>query len=284
MSNRSPLLNSYSFEPIGFFHTRAVRPYEAPRQATIGTEVGEIILNPHQLFEQALVGLEEFERIWIIYLFHHNQSHWKPMVQPPRSLQGEKYGLFATRAPYRPNPIGISCTRLLSIDRLKLKVQGSDLLDGTPILDIKPYIPYADAFPDSVAGWTERVQDALYKLQISPIVQAKMDWLSPRLNLDLEEFLNKHLTHLPKDSRHKRVRCAGSPELWIISLRTWRFLFQINEEQRSITVSELYSGYSQSDCEDLSSDPYSDKELHRSFLAQFPSSTLPEEHFRHLHR
>ena len=141
-----------NFTPIGTYHSEAKAPYEAARQPLerIQTQ-GEIVLESGQQFEQALEDLEGFERIWVIYVFHHN-NHWKPKVLPPRGSD-HKVGVFASRAPYRPNPIGISCVKLVKIVGLKITIEGTDLLDGTPVLDIKPYLPYADAFPESRTGW-----------------------------------------------------------------------------------------------------------------------------------
>ena len=137
-------MTSFSCEPIGYFHSNAQERYNLPSQPGVldGSE-GKIILNPHCHFEQALEDLKGFDRIWVVFWFHRNES-WKPKVLPPRG--GIKRGLFATRSPHRPNPIGISCLELKEIHGLELIVKNHDLLDGTPILDIKPYLVYADSF------------------------------------------------------------------------------------------------------------------------------------------
>src|SRR5688572_21498460 len=107
-----------TLNPIGTFHTDSKFPYEARRQAAADSanSLGEIRLEPGQDFEQALEDLEGFERIWIVYQFHHN-SEWKPKVMPPRGPR-IKRGVFATRAPYRPNPLGLSCVRLVRVEGL----------------------------------------------------------------------------------------------------------------------------------------------------------------------
>jgi tRNA-Thr(GGU) m(6)t(6)A37 methyltransferase TsaA len=104
-------------------------------------------LERNRNFEQALKDLEGFERIWVIYLFHLNDS-WKPMVTPPRN-KGKKVGVFASRSPHRPNGIGLSCVTLNRIEGLNIYISNSDILDGSPVLDIKPYLPWSDSFPDS---------------------------------------------------------------------------------------------------------------------------------------
>ena len=122
------------FEPIGTFHCTARYPYDAARQSPIAESNGGcVLLEIGHNHEQALQDLEGFSHIWLIYVFHHNPN-WRPMVQPPRASR--KVGVFASRAPYRPNPIGLSCVELISIQGLCVNVGPHDLLDGTPILDI----------------------------------------------------------------------------------------------------------------------------------------------------
>ena len=119
---------------------------------------------PGNNFEQALDDIEGMERLWLIYLFHRNQG-WKPKVMPPRG--DKKRGLFATRSPHRPNSIGMSCVRLESREGRKLWVSEYDLLDRTPILDVKPYLPYADSFPDAKTGWLEGLEDDEFEIEWS---------------------------------------------------------------------------------------------------------------------
>ena len=102
-------------------------------------------------FDQALADLEGFSHIWVIYWMHLNQG-WNPTVVPPRGPKTRR-GLFATRAPHRPNSIGLSAVRLKKIEGRTLYVEGHDMLDATPVLDIKPYIPFTDAHPDATSGW-----------------------------------------------------------------------------------------------------------------------------------
>lgn len=114
---------------------------------------------PAALPAEALHDLEGMERIWILAHLHLNQG-FNPKVTPPRGPK-VKRGLLATRAPHRPNPIGLSAVELLGISGHRLSLGPCDLIDGTPILDIKPYIPYADAFPESRAGWVDALDPSL---------------------------------------------------------------------------------------------------------------------------
>lgn len=145
---------------IGYVRSPYKERFGTPRQPvvteqTLGDQAqpATIELLPRMNFDQALIGLEDFEYIWLITWMHLNAG-WNPMVQPPRGPK-QKVGLFATRSPHRPNPIALSAVKLVQITGRKIEVQGIDLLDGTPVLDIKPYVPYADAFPDARAGWLD---------------------------------------------------------------------------------------------------------------------------------
>ena len=112
-------------------------------------------MDAEQIPAIALADLAGIDRIWVLSWLHRGGT-WAPVVRPPRGTR-ERRGLFATRSPDRPNPLGLSAVRLVRIEGCNLHVRGIDLLDGTPILDVKPYIPYADAFPESKAGWIDQI-------------------------------------------------------------------------------------------------------------------------------
>lgn len=154
----------YTYRPIGILASPYVRRIDAPHQGTVveGTETGEAAVATLELAdwldEQVVQDLSGFERIWLIFAFHQSEG-WKSTVKPPRG--GPKRGVLATRSPHRPNGIGLSAVELLKIEGRTLYLRGVDLLDGTPVLDIKPYVPYADAFPGSKAGWIDELDAAL---------------------------------------------------------------------------------------------------------------------------
>ena len=154
----------YRYCPIGILHSPYTRRIDAPHQSTVvaGTESGEAVIATLELAdwldEQVLQDLQGFERVWLIFAFHLSEG-WKPMVKPPRG--GPKRGVLATRSPHRPNAIGLSAVELLQVEGRTLQLRGVDLLDGTPVLDIKPYVPYADAFPGSKAGWIDELDARL---------------------------------------------------------------------------------------------------------------------------
>lgn len=143
-----------------------------PRQSGLVEELrATVVFEPEYRSPDALRGLEDFSHLWLIWQFSEAvRDKWSPTVRPPRLGGNTRMGVFATRSPFRPNPIGLSCVRLEGIRREPelghvLEVSGADLMDGTPILDIKPYIPYADCHPDAAEGFTGQTQS--HHLQVA---------------------------------------------------------------------------------------------------------------------
>lgn len=144
-----------------------------PRQSGLVEELSaEIVFEPEYRSPDAVRGLEEFSHIWLIWEFSETaRSTWSPTVRPPRLGGNQRIGVFATRSPYRPNPVGLSCVKL---DRVQLDgkdgpilhVRGADLMDGTPIYDIKPYLPYADCHPDAVGGFAAQKPEEKLQVEI----------------------------------------------------------------------------------------------------------------------
>lgn len=147
---------------------RIRNPYDGkfgiPRQSGLAEEVvSEIIFEPEYRVAEALRGIEEFSHLWLIWAFDRaERKAWSPTVRPPRLGGNRRVGVFATRSPYRPNAIGLSCVKLLGVEKgkdgLVLKVAGADLMNGTPIYDIKPYLPYADCRPEATGGFTDSTE------------------------------------------------------------------------------------------------------------------------------
>ena len=145
---------------IAHVHTDFATKFGVPRQSGLVEELtGEIVFEPEFRQPEAFLGLEEYSHLWLIWDFSEvKKKNWSATVHPPRLGGKEKRGVFATRSPFRPNPIGLSCVKLLDIitegeDAPKLIVAGVDLMDGTPVYDIKPYLPYADAVKDAQGGF-----------------------------------------------------------------------------------------------------------------------------------
>lgn len=151
------LRGPFALTPIGWVSSPYQRRFGTPQQASAvdSNRDAVLILDPELIPPEALRDLTGIERIWIVSLLHQSGT-WGPLVRPPRGAR-VKRSLFATRSPDRPNPLGLSAVELVRVDGTNLHVRGIDLLDGTPILDLKPYIPYADAFPNSRAGWIDEI-------------------------------------------------------------------------------------------------------------------------------
>lgn len=142
-----------------------------PRQSGLVQELrSTIVFEPEYRNADALRGLEDFSHIWLIWQFSEAvRPDWSPTVRPPRLGGNTRMGVFATRSPFRPNEIGLSCVKLIGIEQTKdagtvIHVAGADLMDGTPILDIKPYIPYSDCHPEATGGFTDNAGDFLLKV------------------------------------------------------------------------------------------------------------------------
>lgn len=145
---------------IARIHTDFPTKFGIPRQSgLVGELLGEIVFEPEYRRAEALLGIEEFSHLWLLWEFSEaRRDNWSATVSPPRLGGREKRGVFATRSPFRPNAIGLSCVKLEQVilegrDAPKLIVSGADLMDGTPIYDIKPYLPYADAHPEAEGGF-----------------------------------------------------------------------------------------------------------------------------------
>lgn len=164
------MADSYTLRPIACVRSPYAHRIDAPHQPTVvaGTETGAQAQARIEFVDdfpgEALHDLAGFERLWLIFVFDRSQG-WKPKVRPPRG--GGQRGVLATRSPHRPNAIGLSAVELVAVEERALVVRGIDLLDGTPILDIKPYVPYADAFPAARAGWIDTI-DATQGRQSAP--------------------------------------------------------------------------------------------------------------------
>lgn len=152
-----------------------ISPYRSkfgiPRQSGVANEVkAKIVFEPDFREPEAVRGLEDFSHIWLIWKFSESvRDKWSPTVRPPRLGGNTRMGVFATRSPFRPNPIGLSCVELERVELDEklgpvLHIKGADLLDGTPIFDIKPYIPYADARPSASGGFTDKSE--FHKLNV----------------------------------------------------------------------------------------------------------------------
>lgn len=161
-------------QPIAHIESCFPTKFGIPRQAGIVDTPARIVFEPPYRIADALRGLEDFDYIWLIWIFSQSEGHnWSPTVRPPRLGGNRRMGVFATRSPFRPNPIGLSSVRLLSIETDPqlgpvLNISGADLMDGTPILDIKPYLPYTDSHPQARSGFAPTAADTLLHVEYNP--------------------------------------------------------------------------------------------------------------------
>ena len=266
--------------PIGTFYGDAVYKYDAPRQGRLfAGHPGRIELNAGQNFEMALRDLEGFDRIWVIFQFHENGG-WRPTTRPPVPPKGkDRVGTFASRSPYRPNPIGLSCVRLLKVDGLTLYVDEADLLNGTPVLDIKPYIPMADAFPDAKAGWVEEQVGEPWIVEMSETFAAQSRWIAEHGGFDLESFARVQLSrgNFSKDifdGSRRRLILDKNSKTGVLAYRTFRIHFSYDELNSRVSLRHIASGYTPEELKLGAEDKYGDKDLHRNFLEGFSKATL----------
>lgn len=153
-------MNEYIIKPIAYIKNALNTKFGVPRQSGLAKElISEIVFQPEYRVADALRGITDFSHIWLIWGFSEaRRDDWSPTVRPPRLGGNERVGVFATRSPYRPNSLALSCVKILSVEHREglgevLIVSGADLMNGTPIYDIKPYLPYADCIPEASGGF-----------------------------------------------------------------------------------------------------------------------------------
>lgn len=185
---------------IAKIYTEFDEKFGIPRQSGIINEtIGKIVFEPEYRIPESLRGIEGYSHLWLIWQFSESiRDDWSPTVRPPRLGGNKRMGVFATRSPFRPNPIGLSSVRLLEVrktekDGLCLVVSGADILSGTPIYDIKPYLAYTDSHPDAIGGFADDVQN--YSIEVE-----FCDGVSDKLSDDEIKKLEKVLAHDPRPS------------------------------------------------------------------------------------
>ena len=185
---------------IGHIHTEFATKFGVPRQSGLAPDLmAKIVFEPEYRNADALRGLQDYSHLWLIWQFSRAvRSTWSPTVRPPRLGGNTRMGVFATRSPFRPNSLGLSCVRLLGVEETEefgtvLQVGGADLMDGTPIFDIKPYIPYSDSFPEALGGFTDHAGDFLLKVVFA---EDLLDRVAP----DTQQALIGVLSHDPRPS------------------------------------------------------------------------------------
>jgi tRNA (adenine37-N6)-methyltransferase len=259
-------VHTLTLHPIGYVESPHRVRADAPRQARVAADVeGALVLAPGRGFEDALVDLERFTHVWVIFGFHLNEG-WRPKVAPPRSHK--KRGVFATRSPYRPNPLGLSAVRLLGVDGLRVRVAELDILDGSPIYDIKPYVAWADAIAPAGEGWlgdeARRPDDPgpRYEVRLGPLAERGLALFgddAPGLRASIEERLSIG----PTPHAYRRIKKTA--EGYRLGLGDLRVDFTIEGDR--VDVRALRSGYRKKELRERA-----ELERHRALEALFETT------------
>ena len=169
---------------IARVHSDFATKFGVPRQSGLVESLeSTLVFEPEFRSEEALRGLEGFSHVWLLWVFHQaDRPGWSPTVRPPRLGGNVRMGVFATRSPFRPNPIGLSAAALAGVEHTRewgtvLRLRGTDLVDGTPVLDVKPYLPYADAIPGALGGFAATAAGETLAVEIPP---ALLERVPPR--------------------------------------------------------------------------------------------------------
>lgn len=248
-------------KPIAHIHTDLPQKFGIPRNSFLAPHLqGRIVFEPEYALNSAVAGIDSFSHLWLLWRFENGEpgggaadvagaraaaaagerapapvaaspkpARWSPTVRPPRLGGAERVGVFATRSPFRPNPIGLTCVKL---DRVELTdagpvihVLGADLRDGTPIYDIKPYIPYADCHPDAQAGFTAQLDERMVTVECPPELLQKVP-------AETRDALLAVLSHDPRPSyQHDPERVYG------MAFAGWNVRFRVQD--KTLTVCEV---------------------------------------------
>lgn len=210
----------FEFSAIGVVRTPFKDRFGVPRQPGLAAQAkGVIKINPDPDLKTALRSLEEFTHLWIVFVFHdHGGKGWKPSIRPPRLGGNRKVGVLASRSPHRPNPIGLSAVVIEKIDfdaagGPEIHVGGVDLIDGTPVLDIKPYISYADSIPDASAGWASEPIPR-FPVIFSEQAEVELSQRDPEGSKNLRALIVDVLELDPRPAFQKRQSPVTELESW----------------------------------------------------------------------
>lgn len=227
-------MQDITIHPIATMRSDFATKFGIPRQSGLVEALrSTIVFEPEYRNPDALRGIEGYSHLWLIWQFSEAvRTDWSPTVRPPRLGGNTRMGVFATRSPFRPNNLGLSCVKLLGTEQTAqgtvLHVAGADLMDGTPILDIKPYIPYADSRPDATGGFTDSAKDFLLQVDFP-------EHLLQKLPADKQQAAIGVLSHDPRPSYQR------SPErIYGLPFAGFDIRFQVTDQ--TLTVLEIKKG------------------------------------------
>ncbi|GAD30650.1 conserved protein [Photobacterium leiognathi lrivu.4.1] len=227
---------SYSIDPIGIIHSPYKEKFAVPRQpGLVPSARSEIILQGDANSLEAVRGLEQFSHLWLLFLFDQNlEAGWRPTVRPPRLGGNERIGVFASRATFRPNGIGMSAVELKGVrhenGNVIIELGGVDLVDGTPIVDIKPYIPYSDSLPQAQGGFASSAPDLM------PVCfsETALNQLPAKNKAYYQTVISEVLAQDPRPAYKK-----GKPDLKQYAVHLFDFNVHFSVTEQQITVNQI---------------------------------------------
>jgi tRNA-Thr(GGU) m(6)t(6)A37 methyltransferase TsaA len=230
----------FEFEPIGYVTSCFKEKFGIPRQSGLVPEAHGILeISPPFNRPEAFRELSDYSHVWLTFVFHANlRQQWKPTVRPPRLGGNQRVGVFASRSPFRPNPIGLSVVYLdrleLNSNLVHLHLSGIDLMEGTPVLDVKPYIPYADAIVDARSGYAPTPPDEAYEIHFSAEAEQTLGTLPNGEAEALRDLITRILALDPRPAYRR-----GEIEQRRYGMRLYDFNLRWVVEQKQLTVIAL---------------------------------------------
>ncbi len=217
--------STFTLSTIGTISSPFKEKFGIPRQPALAKNIiSEIVITPPYNRIEAFKELDVFSHIWLSFIFHQNtRTEWKPCIRPPRLGGNKKIGVFASRSPFRPNDLGLSVVELINITvtdgEIRIKVRGADLVDGTPIVDIKPYIPYTDSIPDAKAGYATEAPKKPLQVIYSPQSLEQLQSINSNRYPNLDLIINDMLSADPRPAyKDQAFRKNDDPKVYGIKL------------------------------------------------------------------
>jgi len=232
-------MHAYTFTPIGYIASCFKERFGIPRQPGLVPEAqADLEILPPFNHPQAFRGLADYSHVWLIFAFHAGVGQpWRPTVRPPRLGGNRRVGVFASRSPFRPNPIGLSLVRLERMELeqgVRLHLSGIDLLDGTPVLDIKPYLPYAESIPDADAAYASDPPGSPRCIIFDPEARAVLEGLPPEQADHLQRLIRGILEQDPRPGYRR-----GGAEQRGYGMRLLDFDLRWRVEEHAVVVTHL---------------------------------------------
>lgn len=221
-------MSVFQFEQIGVIRSPYKEKFAVPRQPGLVKSCGgELHLIAPYNQAEAVRGLEAFSHLWVLFIFHQTmEGGWRPTVRPPRLGGNARMGVFATRSTFRPNPVGMSLVELKDIrchkDRVILELGSLDLVDGTPVVDIKPYLPFAEALPDARASYAQQAPQAEMPVYFTAEISLQLPQLEKRYPR-LADFIVEVLAQDPRPAYRKDEEAGKTYAVWLLDFNVrWR--------------------------------------------------------------